>query len=688
MKVLVAGELGFCYGVRRAVDAALQVAQAGGGHTLGPIVHNDLVVRELANRGVSPVDKVEDCGGSTLVIRAHGVPGTVLEQARELGCRVVDATCPFVRRAQLAAAALASEGRRVVIVGSRDHPEVVGLLSAAGPGAVAVKDCGELAGVDVGERVGVIAQTTQRREVVQEVLEYLVHAGTDVREIDTICSATGERQEAMRRLARASDVVVVVGSAHSANTRRLAEIAREQGRRTYVIDSAGQLEAGWLEGAGTVGIAAGASTPDWITKEVVGKVEEMEKDRHETANEEAREPEEDQGSIYEGSLVELKPGDIVTGKVVSVDDSGVLVDVGYKSEGLIPANELAHRFPGTEEELNPGDEISVYVTAVDGQEGVLRLSKRRADEKRAWDRLETAFAEKATLEARVIQEVKGGLTVDVGLRGFVPASQVERGYVSDLGKYVGRTLRLRVLELDREKSRAILSQRVVLEEEHEKLRAQTWGTIEEGQVRRGVVKGLTDFGAFVDLGGVDGLLHVSELSWGRVKHPSDVLKEGQALDVKVLRVDRDKGRISLGLKQIMDDPWANLTERFPVGGVVKGRVTRLAPFGAFVELEPGVEGLVHISEMADRHVGKPEEVVSPGEEVKAKILRVRPADRRISLSLKEVEQDRERAAVRDFMAGQERETMTIGEVFGDLLEGGRERLNRQDREEEKEGQPE
>lgn len=675
MRVLTAPELGFCYGVRRAVEAAVQAAASGGGHTLGPIVHNRRVVEELTGRGLSPVDRVEAATGKTLVIRAHGVPRQVLAEARDR-CRVIDATCPFVRRAQLAAAELASEGRTVVIVGTGEHPEVAGLVDAAGGCAVVVEDAGGLAGLDLGERVGVLAQTTQRRDVVEQVLEHLRHSGVQLREIDTICSATKARQEAVSRLARQCDVVVVVGSPESANTRRLAELAREQGSRAYMVDAAEKLERSWLDGAGTVGVAAGASTPDWITKEVVGKVEEMEKDRQASGDAQDREGELDSKAIYEESLAALKPGDMVAGRVVSVDESGALVDVGYKSEGLIPAGELARR-TAHEPELRPGDEIMVCVTSVDAQEGVLRLSKRRADEKLAWERLEKALAEKEPVEARVIQEVKGGLTVDVGLRGFVPASQVERGYVSDLAKYVGRVLRLRVLELDRERGRAVLSQRVVLEEEHERLRNDTWGTIEEGQVRHGIVKGITDFGAFVDLGGVDGLLHVSELSWGRVKHPSDVLKEGQELDVKVLRVDRDKGRISLGLKQVLDDPWANLAERFPVGGMVKGRVTRIAPFGAFVELEPGVEGLVHISELADRHVAKPEEVVSPGQEVKAKILRVRPSERRISLSLKEVEQDREKAAVRGFLANQDRDRVTIGEVVGDLLEGGRERLRQE-----------
>lgn len=379
--------------------------------------------------------------------------------------------------------------------------------------------------------------------------------------------------------------------------------------------------------------------------------------------------------LYQESLRSLEPGDVIQGKVVRITDDGVLVDVGYKTEGIIPLSELSFRYVSSPEEtVKVGDEIAVYVMAVDSQEGGLKLSKRRADEYLAWENLNKAWSLGEVLTAEVIQEVKGGLVVDVGLRGFVPASQIERGYVSDLGSYVGKTLRLKVLELDRSKNRVILSQRQVLEEELERLRENTWNTIHEGMVLTGVVKGITDFGAFVDIGGVDGLLHVSELSWGRVDHPSSVVKEGDKINVMVLRIDREKGRISLGLKQTLPDPWESAGEKYEVDSVVKGKITRLAPFGAFVELEPGIEGLVHISELADHRVEKPEDVVSVGDEVAVKILRVRVPERRISLSIK---QAAERATVeepRDYSPSEGTSTsVTIGDVVGDLFETNKEK---------------
>lgn len=370
------------------------------------------------------------------------------------------------------------------------------------------------------------------------------------------------------------------------------------------------------------------------------------------------------------SMEPPKVGDIISGRVVGIEDSSVLVDVGYKSEGVIHISELSFRYlKHPSEAVSLGQEINVMVLSVNGRDGTLRLSKKRAEERLAWDMLEAALEQNAPVEARVVQEVKGGLVADVGVRAFIPASQVERGYVNDLSPYVGQTLKFKILELDSDKGRVILSRRRLLEEELQKLREQTWNAIREGEVRRGVVKGITDFGAFVDVGGVDGLLHISELSWKRVSHPSEVVREGQEIDVMVLRVDREKGKISLGLKQVLPDPWENVELKYPVGSVVEGNVTRLAPFGAFVELEDGIEGLVHVSELSGSGGDKPEDSVKPGDRVRVKILRVRPKDRRISLSMRGIEQpagsqqhgpDPEPGSVGH-------ETVTLGDVFGDLL---------------------
>lgn len=345
-------------------------------------------------------------------------------------------------------------------------------------------------------------------------------------------------------------------------------------------------------------------------------------------------------SDFAKALTVPTPGNIVRGRVVQVSQDAAMVDIGYKSEGIVPLNELSHRpVASADQVVKVGDEIDVYVMSVDSQEGTLRLSKRRADEGAAWERIKQKFENNEVIEAEVVEVVKGGLVLDIGLRGFMPASQVERGYVADLGKYLGQHLRARVIEMDRQKNRVILSRKVVLEEERQQAKDRIWSELEEGQVRQGTVKSLTDFGAFVDLGGVDGLIHISELSWGRVKHPSEVLNVGDTINVKVLRLDREKGKVSLGYKQTLPDPWSQAVEKYPEGAVVTGKVVRLTTFGAFVELEPGVDGLIHISQLADHRVLKPDDVVNPGQEVRVRVLSVRPEEKRISLSLREADQD-------------------------------------------------
>jgi ribosomal protein S1 len=339
------------------------------------------------------------------------------------------------------------------------------------------------------------------------------------------------------------------------------------------------------------------------------------------------------------AMADLRPGDIVRGRVVEVAPDQVLVDVGYKSEGVIPLHEYTYRHVTDAHQVaQVGDEIEAMVLSLDREEGTLRLSRRRAEEARAWGRLKEAFEEGRILEVPVVETVKGGLVCDVGTRGFLPASQVERGYTSDLERYVGQTLRVKIIELDRAKHRVILSRRVVLEEERQKARERIWDTLHEGDVVTGTVKSLTDFGAFVDLGGVDGLLHVSELSWARVTHPSEVLREGETLKVKVIRLDRENGRISLSLREILPNPWDEAEAKYPPGSVHEGRVVRLATFGAFVELEPGIDGLVHVSELSERHISRPSEVVAVGDLVTVRVLRVSAAERRVSLTMRGVHQ--------------------------------------------------
>ncbi len=365
-------------------------------------------------------------------------------------------------------------------------------------------------------------------------------------------------------------------------------------------------------------------------------------------------------SMSYAMLEEVHPGEIVEGKVVHISNDGVLVDVGAKSEGIIHLQDLSHRrVERPEDVVSLGDTIRVYVVSYEGEEGILRLSKRRADEQEAWTRLESLMNEGEVIEATVTEVVKGGLVVDVGLRGFVPASHVAKGFVNDLNPFLGQTVRVRVIEIDRNKRRAILSRKRVLEEESRVSHDALWSNIEEGQVRSGTVKSLTDFGAFIDLGGVDGLLHISEMSWGRIKHPSEIIKVGEVISVKVLRLDREKEKISLGLRQVRPNPWDTVAERYVPEQICRGKVVRLAAFGAFVELEPGIDGLVHISQLADRRIQVPAEEVTVGDSIYVKVLYVDPEQRRISLSKHQADVD---IIAGDFVPDQEGEhTAELGE---------------------------
>lgn len=365
----------------------------------------------------------------------------------------------------------------------------------------------------------------------------------------------------------------------------------------------------------------------------------------------------------------LTEGDIIKGTVVHIDREGVLVDVGTKSDGLIPPVELSREGSvAAEDVVSIGDTIDVYVLDAEDQEGNLILSKKRADYEKAWHRIEESFETGKVINAMVTDRVKGGLVVDLGVRGFVPASHVGSGKVRNLEKYIGQSLPLKIIEIDRDRKRVVLSHRLAVEDERERQRDQLFATLAEGQIREGVVRRVTDYGAFVDIGGVDGLLHVSEMSWTRINHPNEVVKVNDRIHVMVLKVSPDEGKISLGLRQILPDPWSEVDKRYHVGDVCTGKVSRLVPFGAFVQLDNGIEGIIPNAELAHRRINKPEEVLSVGDEVTVKVINVRAEERRITLSLRQMQQDEERREFREFQRGRPApaDRTTIGDVVGDL----------------------
>ncbi|MGI6037875.1 MAG: bifunctional 4-hydroxy-3-methylbut-2-enyl diphosphate reductase/30S ribosomal protein S1 [Limnochordia bacterium] len=687
MEVILAKNAGLCFGVKRALELATKAAKDDGDkgpiHSLGPLIHNPQAVAKLEELGVKVAQRLEDVDEGTLIIRSHGISPLLAQEAQARGLKIVDATCPFVRRSIRWVQELQQGGYKVVIVGEREHPEVRAVSGAVEEGGGwVVENPEEVASLPWSVRLGVVAQTTQSLANYQACVAALLEKTQELRVYHTICTATAQRQGAASELAKEVDLMVVVGGKNSANTRRLAEICGQGGTRTYHIETEEELDGDWFRSVKRVGVTAGASTPTWLIEGVIRRMMEFNEEKQQLEGTNGQNPVDSNGSMadsgdYDDTFVSVTEGQMITGKVVQIGDDEVMVDIGYKTEGIIPYREIGLRSgQNIHDVLAVGDEVLVEVLSVEDAEGNVTLSKRRADNIKTWETLEKAYEDREIIEARVRERVKGGLLVDVGVRGFVPASHVDRNYVENLEDFVGQTLRLHVIELDKERNNVVLSRKSVLEQEYNEAKEQTFAELTEGQVLNGIVRRITDFGAFVDIGsGVEGLLHVSEMAWSRVRHPSDIVSEGDEIRVMVLNVDRENERISLGLKQTLPDPWEDIGERYQVGQIVEGEVTRVVDFGAFVKLEDGVEGLVHISQMADHHVSDPNEIVHEGEQVQVKIVSIDEDAHRIGLSIREVgpkagsrKEPKRQAPVESTFGGDDNDAPTIGDLYGDLAE--------------------
>lgn len=661
MELLLAPEAGFCFGVKRALDIALKTTQEGNApiYTLGPLIHNPQVVEQLEQQGIKAVEDLSDIENGTLVIRSHGVAPEVLEEAAKKGLRVIDATCPFVKKAQELAKKMYEEGRTVVVVGDKKHPEVVGIVGWTGTKGIVVQNPEEAEKLENQKPIGVVCQTTQPQQVFEEIVKILKSKGTDVEVHNTICHATRERQESAIKVAEAVDVMIIIGGRNSANTKKLARLCEETGTPSHHIETVAELKDAWFEGAKRVGLTAGASTPGWIIEEVKKRMEEMMNTDDKMQMEDALQ------------IKNLERGDLVTGTIVQVNDDEVLVDVGGKSEGIIPLRECSCcNNSNLREMFKVGDTVKVVVLKVQDDEGKIILSKRKADAELSWGLLEDAYNKGTPIEGIVREVVKGGLLIDLGVQGFLPASLVDISYVEDLNQYLGRKIQVKIIELKQDSRKVVVARKPILQEEAGKLKAELLQDLEEGQVRKGIVRRLTNFGAFVDIGGLDGLLHISEMAWGRINHPSEVVKEGDEIEVYVLNVDKKEEKVSLSLKKVLPNPWDNIEEKYPVGAVLEGKVVRLAPFGVFVELEPAVDGLIHISQLADRRVANCAEVVNVGDNVKVKVLSVDKEQKRISLSLKDAVEKQGDTEIDEIIAQQnvEEDKPTLGDVFGDIFD--------------------
>ena len=635
MQIRLAETAGFCFGVDRAVAMVEESVRCGKKTaTLGPIIHNRHVVERFEKMGVRVLSAPEQAqADETVIIRAHGIPRQTEQALYARGCEVADATCPFVKKIHTIVQAEQRGGRRILIFGSPEHPEVEAIASFC-EAPVIVQSAQELEKwlkEDPSRKnlpISMVSQTTSAQKMWESCAQIAKKECTNCKIFDTICRATEMRQEEAAILSQMCDAMVVVGDARSSNTGRLAMICEQYCKRVALVDQAEELEMRLFSGANTVGITAGASTPSWIIKEVNNKMSEELK--VETAME------ENFAELLEQSLKTLNNGDKVTGTVMAIGSTEIEVDLGTKHTAYIPLEDFSSD-PSVkaEEVVKVGDEIEAVVVHVNDGEGVVRLSKKRLEAGKAWEEVEAAAENKDVVEGVVTEENKGGIVVNVkGIRVFVPASQSGVAKGGDLGELLKKNVQLRITEVNRARRRVVGSIRSVASELRKAAQEKIWSEIEVGKQYHGTVKSLTSYGAFVDIGGVDGMVHVSELSWNRIKNPAEVVKVGDEIDVFVIALDPEKKKISLGYKTEQTNPWVIFNNDYKVGDVVDVKIVKLMTFGAFAEIIPGVDGLIHISQIADRRIGKPEDVLAEGQETQAKIIDIDQEHKRISLSIR------------------------------------------------------
>lgn len=639
----IAENAGFCFGVRRAVEMAEGAAKNGRVYTLGELIHNEAVVEDLQKKGVCAVNCVEEADGETLIIRSHGVPKSVKERAETLCKAVLDATCPFVAKIHGIVSGLSADGA-VMVLGDKDHPEVIGIMGNSVCRAYAVKSCGEIeelykeGTIGAEEKTALVVQTTFDRERFLEISRWIRERYPRVEIYDTICSATVQRQESARELAKRAALMVVVGGKSSSNTRRLAEICREY-TKTVFASSAEDMP--WqavrsLPADCVVGITAGASTPGYIIKEV-----------HERMNEEIKttnENEEDFASLLEQdqSFTRLYTGKRVKATIVSVSKKEAVVEVGAKQTGYIVREELTND-PNAEVEdvVKPGDVIDAIVIKVDDNVGTVALSKKRVDAALGLEKLQAVKDANETIEGTVAQVVKGGVIVIYeNTRVFIPGSHtgVPRG--GKLEDLVKKPVKFKIIEVSNERGgRVVGSIRLANKEVRDAAKAKFWETIKVGDKFEGEVRSIENYGVFVDIGAVDGLVHTADLTWNRVGHPKDIVKVGDKITVIVKSFDPEKKRVSLSAKDPEDNPWNKFVSEYKKGDVIKATIVSITEFGAFAQIIPGVDGLIHISQISTERVANIASVLSVGQEVEVKIIEIDEERERVSLSIKALAED-------------------------------------------------
>ena len=633
-EIIRAANSGFCFGVRQAIEKTENQIKENGGKkrifTCGPLIHNSLVTDDLKARGVSILDDLSQAGeDDVLIVRSHGEGREFWDEAKRRNLTVVDATCPFVSKIHSLAEEASAKGYSVVIIGDETHPEVRGINGWCSTPAHIINSAEEAENLEA-DNLFIVCQTTIKKELLDSIVEVFSGKGKKYIVKNTICNATAERQNNCMRLAEECDAMVIIGGKNSSNTQKLYEISKKICSNTFFVEKNEDLPLRRLSKCNKIGVAAGASTPECVIKEVIARMSE-----HITEKSEMNMM--DLMDDIEKSLRLPKVGEIVNGKVHQVTEKEVIVNMGCKKDGVIPKEEVTLEGDQKLTDLfKEGDEIQAKVIKTDDGDGVILLSKKKLEVNEHWNEIVEALENKSIINVKVVKQVNGGVIAAYKeVSGFIPLSQLSDKYVENAEEFIGQELPVRVTRVDQKRGRAVFSHKIILTEEKEQRMKEVWDKLQVGDIVEGTVMRFTDYGAFVDLGGIDGLLHISEISWGKLKHPQEVLSIGDKVKVKILSMNDEKGKISLGLKQTTPEPWSVINEKYQIGQVVTGKVVQIKEYGAFVELEPGLDGLVHISEVAHKRVNDIADELTVGQTVDAKILDIDTERKRISLSIKQ-----------------------------------------------------
>ena len=624
MEVILAKTAGFCFGVKRAVDTVYEQTGKGNVYTYGPIIHNEEVVKDLESKGVKVLnseDELRALDQGTVVIRSHGVNRHIYDIIKEKNLELVDATCPFVKKIHKIVDKETRDGRQVVIIGSRKHPEVQGICGWCNSKPIvleSIDDANDYTN-DTNSELSIVAQTTFNHNNFNKIVEIFEKKGYNIDVYNTICNATSERQKEAALIAGQVDAMIVIGGRSSSNTQKLYDISKKECANTYYIQTLDDLDLATFESVDRVGITAGASTPHQIIKEVHGSMAD------------------EFGKLFEESLAEesrISQGKIVKGTVIDVKDDEIILNINYKADGIITKAEYSND-PNVslKDKVHVDDVIEAKVIKTNDGDGQVLLSVKRVAAEKANEELAAAFESGEILKGVVTQAVKGGLVTSVGeARVFIPASLVSDTFENDLNKFVNQEIEFKLVEFEPRARKIIGDRKSLVKAEKEAAKKALFDKINVGDTVEGTVKNVTDFGAFIDLGGADGLLHISEMSWGRVDNPKKHFKVGDK--VKAFIKDIQGEKIALSLKFEDTNPWVTADDKYAVGNIVTGRVARMTDFGAFVELEPGVDALLHVSQISKEHIEKPSSVLSVGQEIEAKVVDCRVDEKKISLSMK------------------------------------------------------